>query len=120
LPDSPILEIAENPNKLNDFKKDWDVLRRHQEAIQELLNNPDSEYLDAKKYTFTPLTPAEKDRYRNLKDYLKIQANTLELDEGTLGNRKTFEKIARGTHDFLDKDNWRHRIFLNYLHSQDQ
>jgi ribonuclease D len=117
LPDEAILELALEPQSLKMLTKRWKVLNKHSDTVSKLINNPIKLFAQMDTGDFEPLNADEKKKLSKLKKYCLSQANDLGLDPVSIANRKTLEKIIRGRTDFLESDNWRHQILLEYVNS---
>ncbi|MBT8141335.1 MAG: HRDC domain-containing protein [Gammaproteobacteria bacterium] len=115
LADDIILELAQSPERLKHMQQEHKVLQHNHDSIRPLLDSPLQEFEQFDTNVFSPLNDAEKKRFSRIKQYCRKHAEKLDIDPATLSNRKTLEKIARGLSDFLDADNWRHRVLQNYL-----
>jgi ribonuclease D len=115
LPDDVVLGLASTPGDFEEYSNKWNILQKNKSHVKNLLNMPEQMYLDFDLSVFDPLTSAQKKKYAHLKQYCNTQAEKLGLDPGVIAKRKTLEKLVKGFTGFLNKENWRHRIFLEYL-----
>ena len=117
LPDEAILELTLEPKTLKTLSNRWSVLNKHSDTVSKILNNPIKQFEQMDIGEFEPLNADEKKKLSKLKKYCLSQANSLGLEPTSIANRKTLEKIVRGSTDFLDSDNWRHQILQEYVNS---
>ncbi len=117
LPDEAILGLAEGTESLQLLKNKWSVLKKHTQSVTDLIENPLEIYQNYPTQNFEPLNPTEKNAYKAIKAYCNSQAEQLKIEPAVIANRKTLEKIVRGDSTFLNANNWRHALLLNYLNS---
>jgi len=115
LPDDAILDLAEGNETLKLLQNKWSVLKKHTQSVTDLLANPLEIYQNYPTQNFEPLNASEKAAYKDIKAFCNKQADNLKLDPSVIANRKTLEKIIRGNNNFLNKDNWRHALLIEYL-----
>ena len=117
LPDEAILGLAEGNESLQLLKNKWSVLKKHTQSVTDLIENPLEIYQNYPTQSFEPLNPTEKSAYKAIKAFCNSQAEQLKLDPAVIANRKTLEKIVRGDNTFLNANNWRHALLLDYVNS---
>jgi len=118
LADEVIIELAENPRNLASLATQWKVLKQHQDEVENLTIKPDPYYSSLEGVNAKPLNEKQKDQLQSLKAFCAKQAANLDIETNTLTNRKTMERIVRGNTDFLDVNNWRHQILLDYINAK--
>ena len=117
LPDEAVIDLAEGNETIKLLKNKWSVLKKHEQSVTDLIEKPLEIYHNYPIQNFEPLNATEKTAYKAIKAYVNQQAEKLELDPAVIANRKTLEKIVRGERAFLDQDNWRHTLLIDYLDS---
>jgi len=118
LADEAILSLAEGTETLKFLQIKWSVLRKYAQSVTDLIESPLKIYENYPTQSFDPLTTSEKSAYKAIKAYCDEQAEKLKLDPTLIANRKTLEKLVRNKSDFLDPNNWRHALLLDYINNQ--
>ena len=117
LADDAIIELAEGKESVSLLKNKWSVLKKHEQSVTELIEKPLEIYQNYPTQNFEALNSTEKTAFKAIKAYCNQQAERLKLDPAVIANRKTLEKIVRGEKQFLNPNNWRHVLLLEYLDS---
>ena len=115
--DDAIMDLAQDHGKISVLSDRWSILRKYPDEVNSLLNNPRDIFINTDTKAFEPLSNQEKKSYSALKQYCVNQAEKLGVDPAAIANRKTLEKIVRGSTEFLNTDNWRHRILQSYINT---